>query len=233
MQFTIKVAILEYYFPNHSQRILGIKWQLWGQKLGIEIGNSHGVGCGYLRGSLNYKCRGERISDKLPLRGQCRVHQNIQIVELYKFGKKRLSSRVWIYILILDKLSSTKQTFGSKSHKKSYHMGTLEGIVNSFSVKFFAHENDRRSLNCPLGYVAHDCTSLIFKLLSWYQDNTASNKLEVICPVTMRTNPAHNQMSFAMWSRCTKSSSILLSALLMVTKTLLFWIIHTHCQNKI
>ena len=36
---------------------------------------------------------------------------------------------VWIYILILYKLSSIGQTFGAKNLKKHYHVNILEGIV--------------------------------------------------------------------------------------------------------
>jgi hypothetical protein len=36
--------------------------------------------------------------------------------------------RIWVSILILDRLSSIKQTLGTKTHKNYYHIGILEAI---------------------------------------------------------------------------------------------------------
>jgi hypothetical protein len=39
------------------------------------------------------------------------------------------SKSIWVSILVLEKLSSTKQTLGTKTHKQCCHVGILEVVV--------------------------------------------------------------------------------------------------------
>jgi hypothetical protein len=75
----------------------------------------------YIRGNSWQTCSKLKYSIKI-----------FKLQSLYKLRKENFIflKKMWIFILVLDKLSFTRQTLRAKIHKTSYYVSKLEGVVH-------------------------------------------------------------------------------------------------------